>query len=97
MAIHELIIPKTGLNMEDSYLLNWIAKEGEKVEVGAPMFEMEIDKAAMEIESDVRGWLHHVLQPSEEIALPIGTVVGLVADTAEEYQSLIEKNELHRT
>ena len=91
MAIHELIIPKTGLNMEDSYLLDWIAKEGEKVEEGTPMFQMEIDKAAMDIESDATGWLHRLVQPSEEVALPIGTVVGLVADTIEEYQSLMEQ------
>ena len=37
MAIHEQIIPKTGLNMEDSYLLDWIAEEGEKVEEGEPL------------------------------------------------------------
>ena len=40
MAVHELIIPKTGLNMEDCYLLNWLAEEGEKIEEGAPVFEM---------------------------------------------------------
>ena len=91
MAVHELIIPKTGLNMEDCYLLNWLAEEGEKIEEGAPVFEMEIEKASMEIESDATGWLHHLLRPSEEIPLPIGTGVGLVADTAEEYQSLIKK------
>ena len=91
MAIHEQIIPKTGLNMEDSYLLDWIAEDGEKVEEGTPLFQMEIEKAAMDIESDATGWLHHLLQPSEETSLPIGTVVGFVADTAEEYQSLIKK------
>ena len=90
MAIHELIIPKTGLNMEDCYLLSWLAEEGEEVKEGAPVFQMEIEKAAMDIESDVTGWLHQVLSPSEDIALPIGTVVGLIADSEEEYQSLLQ-------
>ena len=90
MAVHELIIPKTGLNMEDCYLLNWLAEEGEIMEEGAPVFEMEIEKASMEIESDATGWLHHVLPPSQDIALPIGTVVGLIADSEEEYQSLLQ-------
>jgi len=44
----------------------------------------------MEIESDATGWLHHVLPPSEDIALPIGTVVGLIADSEEEYRSLLQ-------
>ena len=91
MAVHELITPKTGLNVEDGYLLNWLAEEGEKIEEGAPVFEMEIEKASMEIESDATGWLHHVLPPSEDIALPIGTVVGLIADSEEEYRSLLQE------
>ena len=91
MAVHELIIPKTGLNMEDCYLLNWLTEEGEKIEEGAPVFEMEIEKASMEIESDATGWLHHVRPPSEDIALPIGTVVGLIADSEEEYRSLLQE------
>jgi len=44
----------------------------------------------MDIESDVTGWLHHLLSPSEDIAWPIGTVVGLIADSEEEYRSLIQ-------
>ena len=90
MAIHELIIPKTGLNMEDCYLLSWLAEEGEEIKEGAPVFQMEIEKAAMDIESDVAGWLHQVLSPSEDIAWPIGTVVGLIADSEEEYRSLLQ-------
>ena len=91
MSIHELIIPKTGLNMEDCYLLNWIAEEGEQIEEGAPVFQMEIEKAAMDIESDATGWLHHLAPPSEDTALPIGTVVGLIADSEEEYRSLLQE------
>ena len=90
MAIHELIIPKTGLNMEDCYLLSWLAEEGEEIKEGARVFQMEIEKAAMDIESDVTGWLHHLLSPSEDIAWPIGTVVGLIADSEEEYRSLLQ-------
>ena len=90
MAIHELIIPKTGLNMEDCYLLSWLAEEGEEIKEGAPVFQMEIEKAAMDIESDVTGWLHHLLSPSEDIAWPIGTVVGLIADSEEEYRFLLQ-------
>ena len=91
MAIHELIIPKTGLNMDDCFLLDWIVGEGGKVADGDPVFQMEIEKAAMDIESDNSGWVHHLVSPSEDAPLPIGTVIGLIADTEEEYQQLLEK------
>ena len=76
--------------MEDCYLLSWLAEEGEKIEEGAPVFQMEFEKAAMDIESDVTGWLHHLLPPSEDTAWPIGTVIGLIADSEKEYRSLLQ-------
>ena len=91
MAIHELIIPKTGLNMDDCFLLDWIVGEGGKVTDGDPVFQMEIEKAAMDIESDNSGWVHDLMSPCEDTPLPIGTVIGLIADTEEEYQKLLDK------
>ena len=91
MAIHELIIPKTGLNMDDCFLLEWIVGEGGKVADGDPVFQMEIEKASMDIESDNSGCVHHLMSPSEDTPLPIGTVIGLIADTEEEYQQLLDK------
>ena len=90
MATHELIIPKTGLNLEDCYLLDWIAPEGTKIAEGEPVFQMEIEKTVMEIETDDSGWLHHLISPSSDTPLPIATVIGLIAETEEEYQALLE-------
>ena len=55
MAINEIIIPKTGLNMDDCALLGWHIEEGCYVEEGDVIFEMEIDKTAMDIEADCSG------------------------------------------
>ena len=77
--------------MDDCLLLDWIAGEGEKVADGDPVFQMEIEKAAMDIESDNSGWVHHLVSPSEDAPLPIGTVIGLIADTEEENQKLLDK------
>ena len=88
MAINEVILPKTGINMEDVYLLEWLAEEGSEVKVGAPLFRMETEKVEMDIESDDAGWLHQVIAPSDT-GHPIGTVIGYLASTQQEYAQLL--------
>ncbi|MBO67807.1 MAG: hypothetical protein CL398_05790 [Acidiferrobacteraceae bacterium] len=91
MAINEIIIPKTGLNMDDCSLLGWHVAEGAYVNEGDVIFEMEIEKAVMDIEADYAGWLHQSVEPSEDKPLPIGTVIGLIAETQDEYNSILSK------
>lgn len=87
MAIYEVILPKTGINVEEVYLLEWLAEEGTEVAVGDPVFQMETEKVDMEIPADDTGWLHHILSPSET-PHPIGTVIGFIATTHDEYLQL---------
>ena len=89
MAINEIIIPKTGLNLEDCALLGWHIKEGSYVEEGNALFEMEFEKASMDIEADCNGWVHQIIQPSEDKPLPIGTIIGFIAETEAEYKSIL--------
>ena len=89
MAINEIIIPKTGLNMDDCALLGWHITEGSYVEEGDAIFEMEIEKTAMDIEADCSGWVHQTVEPAEDNPLPIGTVIGFIAETEDEYNSIL--------
>lgn len=47
----------------------WHVEEGAKVEKGAPLFDIETDKAAMEIEAEADGYLHHRAPEGAEIAI----------------------------
>lgn len=88
MPVHEVILPKTGMNMEDVTLLDWIAKEGTEVAVGDPIFRMETEKVEIEVPADDAGWLHQTVAPSET-PHSIGTTIGLVATTHDEYDALV--------
>ena len=76
-------------------IIRWFVKEGESVSKGAPLFEVESDKATLEVEAPETGTLlkilHHdgdipVLQPIGVIGDPGEDISGLagLADTAEE-------------
>ena len=47
----ELFIPKLGQTVEEVTLLNWLVKDGDKVEQGQEVLEVETDKAVFNVEA----------------------------------------------
>ena len=56
----EVIMPKVDMDMDAGTIAAWHVQEGERVEKGAALFDIETDKAAMEVESPASGALHYV-------------------------------------
>ena len=54
----ELFIPKLGQTVEEVTLINWLVKEGDKVETGQGVLEVETDKAVFTVESSADGIIH---------------------------------------
>lgn len=59
-------IPKLGLTMEEATLTRWYKNEGERVEKGEIIFEIETDKITNEVESPVSGYILEKLIPEGE-------------------------------
>ena len=57
----EVIMPKVDMDMETGKLSVWHVAEGELVSKGAPLFDIETDKAAMEVESPATGRLRNIV------------------------------------
>jgi pimeloyl-ACP methyl ester carboxylesterase/biotin carboxyl carrier protein len=73
----EVILPKVDMDMSHGTLAVWHVVEGETVKKGAPLFDIETDKAAMEVEAPATGSLHHVTaKPGDKV--PVGAVVGWI-------------------
>jgi pyruvate dehydrogenase E2 component (dihydrolipoamide acetyltransferase) len=86
MAVHPVIMPKLGAYTDDVMLNEWLVGEGEEVASGGAVLELETEKTTAAVEADVSGWLHHIVPGGQ--AVPIGTTVGLIAETREEYDAL---------
>lgn len=67
----EVIMPKVDMDMASGKVMSWHIAEGEAVSKGDPLFDIETDKAAMEVEAPADGILHHMAPEGAEI--PIGT------------------------
>ncbi|MGQ9584621.1 MAG: dihydrolipoamide acetyltransferase family protein [Anaerolineae bacterium] len=81
--IHEVILPKLGQTMERGAIVRWLKGEGEEVRRGETLFTLESDKAVLEVEARASGVLRKVLVPAG-VAVPVLTVVGLIAETMDE-------------
>jgi len=73
----EITLPRVTQTAEKASIVRWLKKEGEWVEKGEPLFEMETDKATVEVESPGSGILGEILLPENEL-MPVGTVAGLL-------------------
>ncbi|MHC5184033.1 MAG: 2-oxo acid dehydrogenase subunit E2 [Planctomycetota bacterium] len=50
-----ILMPQAGQSMEEGTILSWKIKEGDTIEVGQVIMEIETDKATMEVEADAAG------------------------------------------
>ena len=79
MAV-EIVMPRVDMDMTTGRMGRWHAAEGAHVEKGATLFEIETDKAAMEVDAPASGVLKFVAA-SEGDVLPVGACIGwIVAD-----------------
>ncbi len=63
-------MPKVDMDMTSGTIAVWHVAEGAEVESGDPLFDIETDKAAMEVESPASGRLHHILaEAGSEVAI----------------------------
>jgi len=79
----EVVLPMLGITVEKGRILKWLKSEGDRVEKGESIFEVEADKVTTEVECPASGILKKILIP-ENVELPVLTVVGVITAEGEE-------------
>ena len=73
----EFKMPMLGEVMEEGRIVVWHKKEGDRVERGENLLEVETDKATMEVESTVSGVLQKILVAAGE-TVPVNATLALI-------------------
>ncbi|MBL8908417.1 MAG: 2-oxo acid dehydrogenase subunit E2, partial [Rhizobiales bacterium] len=73
----EVILPRVDMDMTTGKINRWYVKDGDTVKKGAPIFEIETDKAAMEIEAPGDGVIRHI-SVGEGVVVPVGEPVAFI-------------------
>ena len=72
----EILLPKLGFAMNEGEVKEWLVEDGQPVTAGDPLFVLEADKSANEVEAPASGTLK-ILQPAGDV-YEVGTVLGLI-------------------
>jgi pyruvate dehydrogenase E2 component (dihydrolipoyllysine-residue acetyltransferase) len=80
---HEIVLPQWGMEMQDATIVRWLKQEGDPVQEGEPIVEIETAKIETEMESTAAGVLAHILVP-EGATVPIRTVLAIVTAPGEQ-------------
>lgn len=78
----DVLMPRLSDSMEEGTVLKWLVEVGGEVKRGAPLAEIETDKANMTYESDADGVLVEVLA-EEGQTLPVGEVIARLGEEGE--------------
>ncbi|MEI3598927.1 MULTISPECIES: 2-oxoglutarate dehydrogenase complex dihydrolipoyllysine-residue succinyltransferase [unclassified Oceanobacillus] len=80
--MQDIKIPELAESITDGTIAEWLVKEGEKVEKGDPLIELETDKVNVEVNSEFTGVITEILTPEGE-DVTVGDVVGKLDENAE--------------
>lgn len=76
--VSEVVMPQMGADMVEGTILRWLKHEGDPVERGEPIAEIETDKANVEIEAFDSGVFRKVLH-AEGDTVPVGEIIAVIA------------------
>lgn len=79
---HEIRMPSLGQTSDELRILTWLKAEGDHVELGEPLLEVETDKATLDVESFVTGTLLKIVHGGGE-TVRAGTPVAYIGAQGE--------------
>jgi pyruvate dehydrogenase E2 component (dihydrolipoamide acetyltransferase) len=82
-------MPKLGFDMAEGTLVRWVVTEGNEINKGDVLAEIETDKATVEVESSATGMvLKHLVD--EGAIVPVSTPIAVVGEEGEEVEDVPE-------
>ncbi len=84
-------MPRMSDTMEEGNIIGWLKEEGEQVEAGETLAEVETDKATMELDSFFDGTLLHIAV--KEGPVPIDGVIAIIGEEGEDWKKILEEAE----
>jgi pyruvate dehydrogenase E2 component (dihydrolipoamide acetyltransferase) len=77
----EIKLPRLGQGMESGTVVRWLKQEGERVEKGEPLYEVDTEKVTQEVEADASGVLLRISVQEGEV--PVGQTVAVIGEEGE--------------
>src|SRR5437764_14240449 len=78
----EVKLTRLGQGMEAGTIVKWLKGEGDSVEKGEPLYELDTDKVTQEVEAEASGVLLKIAVAEGEV--PVGRTIAVIGEEGEE-------------
>ena len=78
----EVKLPRLGQGMESGTVVRWLKQEGDRVEKGEPLYELDTEKVTQEVEAEAAGVLLKIAVQEGEV--PVGQTVAVIGEEGED-------------
>ncbi|CAM1634173.1 Biotin/lipoyl attachment [Bartonella apihabitans] len=79
----DILMPALSPTMEEGKISKWLKKEGDKVEAGDVIAEIETDKATMEVDAADEGTIGKILVPEGTAGVKVNTPIAVLLEDGE--------------
>jgi pyruvate dehydrogenase E2 component (dihydrolipoamide acetyltransferase) len=90
MAVTRVVMPKLSEQMESGKVIKWLKQEGDRIQSGDILAEVETDKADVEMEAFGSGVLRKILAQAGS-AVPVGALIGVIAEPTDDIASVVDQ------
>src|SRR5205807_9502073 len=80
----EIKLPRLGQGMESGTIVKWLKSEGDQVEKGEPLYELDTDKVTQEVEADASGVLLKIRVRDGEVE--VGRTIAVIGEAGEKVE-----------
>ena len=81
-------IPRLGQSEETVTIQSWKVKEGDTIKKGDVLFDVETDKAVLDVESQFEGTVLKILVPAGK-EVPVLTIGMIIGEAGEDVSALV--------
>ncbi len=86
----EVKLPRLGQGMESGTIVRWLKAEGDQVEKGEPLYELDTEKVTQEVEAEASGVLLKIAVAEGEV--DVGHTVAVIGEQGEDVSSFESGN-----
>ena len=87
----EVKLPRLGQGMESGTIVKWLKSEGDSVEKGEPLYELDTDKVTQEVEADFSGVLLKIAVSEGEVS--VGRTIAVIGEQGEDVPAISDEPE----
>src|SRR6266581_5018456 len=75
--------------MESGTIVKWLKAEGDQVEKGEPLYELDTDKVTQEVEAEASGVLLKIAVAEGEA--DVGTTIAVIGERGEDVSTIVSE------